>query len=629
MTAFALICAGILGFSPADRSEYEAVAAMAGRDAGAHLKLALWCEAHGMDAERLKQLAVAIAIDPQNAAARGMMGLAAYQGRWLAPDRVTEAVEADKAMATKLAQYEARRKAAPETAEGHWQLALWCEQNGLKAEATAHLTAVTRLDPHRTDAWHRLGCQLYHGRWLNTEQVLAERAEDLAQSRADRYWQPVLEKWKKEFVAHSPQRPLALATLKSITDQRAVPSIRRVFGHGTLAQQVLAVEMLGQIDCPSSSHTLAALALFSRSRDVQKSAIEQLKRRDPRDFVDAMIGLMRHPLKVEVRQIGPADQPGVLIVEGEKSRAKRIYEVPQVVAPNLFGPGYVVTQSDGRTKVIGPHHLDRFLRESPLEQLKEIALVEKMASDYQRSAHSQTEQALNRDVAWINRFNAKVAANNSKVSSTLSRILGESPGADPDDWTAWWNDRVGYRYYRTDTPVKRTKVTNVPVFVKVFASCFAAGTPVLTLIGPRPIESLRVGDLVLSQDSATGALSYQPIVEVHHNPPDTTLQIRLKEETVVSTTYHRFWRPGRGWTMARDLKPGDFIRTLDGPTEVLAVEPGPDQPVFNLDVATTCTFFVGSKKELVHDNSLPPPAYTPFDAEPSLASIAGVKHPGH
>ena len=65
-----------------------------------------------------------------------------------------------------------------------------------------------------------------------------------------------------------------------------------------------------------------------------------------------------------------------------------------------------------------------------------------------------------------------------------------------------------------------------------------------------------------------------------------------------------------------------MIRTLLGRTKVLSVEQGSAQPVFNLDVAKTCTFFVGSQMELVHDNSLPPPVLTPFDAEPELASIA-------
>ena len=384
---------------------------------------------------------------------------------------------------------------------------------------------------------------------------------------------------------------------------------------------MLGVEMLGRIDCPASSHVLAGVATFGRSRDIQQVAIQALKGRDPRDFVDALIGLMRQPLKFEVRPVGESNEPGVLTVEGETSRSERVYKVPRVVARNPFGPGYIARDSSGRSRIIGPHHLEQFLLESPIEQVRELASYDQMAESYREKAHAATAR-LHKDLARIQKFNANIIGTNARVSSILGEVTGEYLPADPDTWTAWWNDRIGYRYHRSETPIKPTRTTNVRVYVKLFASCFAAGTPVWTLTGPRSIESLRVGDLVLSQDAATGTLGYEPIVEVHHNPPDRTLQVRLKAETIVCTTYHRFWRPGRGWAMARDLKAGDILRTLDGRAEILAVEPGPEQPVFNLDVARTCTFFVGTQKELVHDNSLPPPVLTPFDAEPSLAAIA-------
>jgi len=46
------------------------------------------------------------------------------------------------------------------------------------------------------------------------------------------------------------------------------------------------------------------------------------------------------------------------------------------------------------------------------------------------------------------------------------------------------------------------------------------------------------------------------------------------------------------------------------------------EPVFNLDLAGNCTYFVGSNSVLVHDNSLPPPMLTPFDAELLLELVA-------
>ena len=60
------------GPPPADAG-YEAQKAAAGRDTGAQVRLALWCEAHGMERERIRHLAVAVLTDPSNAMARGLI----------------------------------------------------------------------------------------------------------------------------------------------------------------------------------------------------------------------------------------------------------------------------------------------------------------------------------------------------------------------------------------------------------------------------------------------------------------------------------------------------------------------------------------------------------------------------
>ena len=47
---------------------------------------------------------------------------------------------------------------------------------------------------------------------------------------------------------------------------------------------------------------------------------------------------------------------------------------------------------------------------------------------------------------------------------------------------------------------------------------------------------------------------------------------------------------------------------------MISLEPGAKVPVFNLDVAGTRTFFVGTRDMLVHDNTLPAPQAQAFDA---------------
>src|SRR3954465_4177188 len=101
-----LVCTGSLAPPPPeqpasarDLTAYETASARVGRSPAAHLKLALWCEAHGLKAERLKHLALAALIDPRNGAARGLLGMVSYRGHWLRPDAVSDKVGADADLA--------------------------------------------------------------------------------------------------------------------------------------------------------------------------------------------------------------------------------------------------------------------------------------------------------------------------------------------------------------------------------------------------------------------------------------------------------------------------------------------------------------------------------------------------
>jgi hypothetical protein len=221
----------------------------------------------------------------------------------------------------------------------------------------------------------------------------------------------------------------------------------------------------------------------------------------------------------------------------------------------------------------------------------------------------------------IDRMNLEIDNANKRVVRVLRRVSGLQYGPKREEWVAWYSDRIGYTYEPTRRPPKplinQTVVSNVvppppPAFVFTGVlpprprSCFAAGTPVRTRAGLRPIEAVGVGDLVLSRDVSTGRLGFHPVVAVFRNPPGATLRVELEDETIVATPVHRFWRVGRGWAMARELRPGDTIRTLvGGPSRVVSVRGDRVQRVFNLEVARDHTFLVGWKGLLVHDNTLP------------------------
>ncbi len=239
------------------------------------------------------------------------------------------------------------------------------------------------------------------------------------------------------------------------------------------------------------------------------------------------------------------------------------------------------------------------------------------------------QQTLDNDVRTVEAVNDQINQINGRVLPVLKTLTGQDRGDEPDSWRRWWTDQLGYVYQSSNPTIKPTITETVstpdfqlPVAVpgRRHTACFAAGTLVHTIDGPRVIESIQVGDSVLSQNTTTGLLAFQPVIAVHLNDPSPTLRIAIDGETIVATGIHRFWKAGKGWTMARELKAGDRLRMIGGVVEIEAIDTDKTQPVYNLDVADNRDFFVGTKGLLVHDFSFVHPVLTPFDRQPELAA---------
>ena len=247
-----------------------------------------------MPAERLTHLAIAILTDPSHARARGLMGLVAFRGQWQSPDAVSARVESDGAYTAALARYNGRRARIADSADAHWKLALWCEQQGLRPEATAHFTRVTQLEPGREAAWKRLGYRRQGQRWVTDDQLAAEKAEAAAQKEADRRWSPLFNRWGR-WIGDASKDVELVEALSTVNDPRAVPSICATFGRSRASHQEAAVQLLGQIDSPDATRALALLALEGKSAGVRARAMQTVRLRDPHDIASLLVALLRDP----------------------------------------------------------------------------------------------------------------------------------------------------------------------------------------------------------------------------------------------------------------------------------------------------------------------------------------------
>jgi RHS repeat-associated protein len=143
--------------------------------------------------------------------------------------------------------------------------------------------------------------------------------------------------------------------------------------------------------------------------------------------------------------------------------------------------------------------------------------------------------------------------------------------------------------------------------------CFLAGTAVATPQGPRAIESIVPGDLVLSRDEATGETAARRVVDTTMTLDRDVVALHLSagggDERLFVTASHPFHVSGTGWVAAADLEPGMRVGGLHEESEVLGVEPYPGRhTVFNLEVETTHNYFAGRLGAWAH-NTCPPTVY--------------------
>lgn len=142
--------------------------------------------------------------------------------------------------------------------------------------------------------------------------------------------------------------------------------------------------------------------------------------------------------------------------------------------------------------------------------------------------------------------------------------------------------------------------------------CFVAGTMVATPDGLRPIEDLKVGDLVLAYDEATGQVEPKPITALLRPAPKAVLDLSFRDEAgeVVrfTATADHPWLVAQPagvtrWADTLELKPGDQLITEDGDRLIvarLALRPDLAQ-TYNLEVVDLHTFLVGEDGVVVHN----------------------------
>jgi RHS repeat-associated protein len=137
--------------------------------------------------------------------------------------------------------------------------------------------------------------------------------------------------------------------------------------------------------------------------------------------------------------------------------------------------------------------------------------------------------------------------------------------------------------------------------------CFVAGTAVLTTLGKKAIEDIKVGEIVPCVDHITGEVAEKRVISTTVNKVDKLIELDIDGEIIQCTETHPFQVKGKGWVNACELVPGDVVYTKDWNTatvkSVNLLELDEPVEVFNFEVEDCHTYFVGDVCALVHNSA--------------------------
>jgi pretoxin HINT domain-containing protein len=566
----------------------------------------------GDEARRFALLRAALRVEPEYRLARWQLGQVEVDGEWLAVEELQRRAAANP----KQEDYRSRRAELGESAAGQLALARWCRKNGLDEESRFHWASVLSSQPTHREALRSLGVRWVDGELMSRPEIQAAREERIDTRQSARVWESKLAKWQRALArSKTGTREPILSEIRAIGDPAAIPTLERATLAGSpteagprwRAEMCLAfITALEGMSDHAATESLLRHSLLSPFADVRTSAADRLRYRPLHDFVPSLLDSLKAPVESSFRVVtavdGSVSYLHSLYREGSHAdwSSQRMRTAVQPMVPQQ-----IVARLAGDGELLGPE-----------TQTRVVALANDSAVRATRR-YARDAAAVE---AEVNAANQATALANERILFVLANVTGKDFGPEPRQWWDWWSDHNEYEIAE-DRPVYESNeatyevLTPPPTAGGGGSECFVKGTPVWTKIGQRPIETLEIGDLVLSQDVNTGQLAYKPVIGRTVRPPSSIVKISVGGEEIQATRGHPFWVAGAGWRMAKEIGEGDVLHGVTCAPRTEAVEPVIDAEAFNLIVADFSTYFVGESGVLVHDN-------TP--RKPTRATVPGL-----
>jgi hypothetical protein len=592
-------------------------------------QLALVADQAGHTERREQLIKETLRLDPNHKLARWHSGQVLFNGQWKTVDAISRLVSQDP----RWQEYRERVGSSVDSLQSHADVARWCRAQKLELEEQWHWFNVLRHDASNREALGSLGLRPYKGELLTTEQIAEYKAsEEQAEVEFKRYAKLLKSAIREAELSDGTKRTAALKKISEIKDPVAIQAIVEVvLADGKNENRILSKlgsvqgeKLLRQIhlaaiaaisEMPEHAATLQLLdvALFASDEQIRSDATQALKYRELTDFVPLLMAGLAEPIEVslavntlpngQITVLTDFYESGPLAERKHSTSSDYLTQYVQKSTNNL--PGVIRSRRRG---------------------IPGVARVDGVWTNHARDVQNASAQIANtqEQVAFEN---SRREENNTRINKVLGVVFEKEDGDPKVWWNAWKDYNELYTPDVLPTYETEQQLDYTQQFVREFrygrtASCFVAGTPVWTPSGKVAIETVKIGDLVLSQNPHTGELNYRPVVNTTVRPPSGTINIGIENETIVTTRGHRMWVTGLGWKMAKLLEAGQQLVTVSGSVDLQSATKGEEAVAYNLEVGQFHTYFVGESRLLVHDNTCPQPTTNIMPGVSPRASFA-------
>ena len=496
--------------------------------------------------------------------------------------------------------------------EGHRKLARWSKSKGLTNRAKSHWFGVLEFDNSDIEARQELGFTLIGNRWVSPQEVSTAVAKSKSTIESLRQWMPKVREWTISIEGKDTKKRLkAIQNLREVNDPRVIPALDIAIWQVTADSAIHFIQTIRRFRTREACVSLAGIAMNDPSSEVGLASLEALRDYPFEFYVPDLLDLMCTEFELKNQVVTRNNGEMVLQIVTSREMRDR-YEAAQLdkvlkVNPSTQKATFGITQTD---RLLLQPTQSLFARVATINRAIENPIASSIATDEAKNIAEKTRS----DVETSNEL---IRVTQRNIATVLRNVTDQKLDDQPASWWAWWDTyeegyNIGPKYvdssYAEDrssivyeTPNAQT-ISYSPIPRVRRHECLVLGTQIQTEVGLKSVESIRVGDSVVTQNIETGEIHLHPVLRTTVRPPANTREMVLASgETIRSTLGHPWWVIGSGWVKTKDLKSGMSLRTATGFATIEDLKDAEAIETYNLVVDEDHTYFVGQSRILSFD----------------------------